>query len=98
MKFSELREVMLPEGRVIIRLYSSGDKVIDSGAVVLMNIGDTLKDSEVKLVYVAECIQHVDLKISDELFNNTNWNEFFGKEVFASHTPEFGNNFPDEGI
>ena len=98
MKFSDLRTVMLPESRLILRLYSSGNKVIDSGAVVLMNIGDTLKDSEVKLVYVAECIQHVDLKISDELFSNTNWDEFFGKEVYASHTPEFNNNFPDTGI
>ncbi len=98
MTFQDLRKVMLPEGRVILRLYSSGNRVIDSGAVVLMNLGDELADSEVKLVYVAECIQHVDLKISDKLFESTNWDQFFGKEVFASHTPEFNNNFPDEGI
>lgn len=99
MNFSQLRSVMLPEGRLILRLYSSGDKVIDSGAVVLMNIGDALKDAEVKLVYVSECIQHVDLKISDELFNNTNWDEFFGKNVYQSETPQFNpDNFPDEGV
>lgn len=99
MKFSQLRDVMLPEDRLIIRLYSSGSKVIDSGAVVLMNLGDDLKDADVKLVYVAECIQHVDLLIPDELFNGTNWNQFFGKEVYQSETPQFNpDSFPGSGI
>lgn len=89
MKFSDLRSVMLPEGRVIIRIYSEGDKIIDSGAVVLMNLGDALNDAEVKLVYVAECIQHLDVKVSDEQFTGTNWSEFFGKEVYQEQTPEF---------
>ncbi len=99
MKFSDLRTVMLPEGRVILRLYSDGNKVIDSGAVVTMNIGDQLNDAQVELVYVAECIQHVDLKVPDKMFNSTNWDEFFGKNVYASHTPDFNDNqFPDEGV
>lgn len=99
MKFSDLRTVMLPEGRLIIRLYSSGDRVIDSGAVVLFNLNDQLNDAEVKLVYVSECIQHVDLLIPDKQFEETNWNEFFGKNVFQSETPQFNpDNFPDEGV
>lgn len=99
MKFSDLRTVMLPEDRLIIRLYSTGDKVIDSGAVVLFNLGDELANAEVKLVYVSECIQHVDLFISEEQFNKTNWNQFFGKDVYQSQTPQFNpDSFPDNGI
>lgn len=97
MKFSELRPVLLPEGRLIFRLYSSGSKVIDSGAVVLLNVGDALDDAQVLLVYTADCIEHVDLKITDEQFSATDWQQFFGKEVYtgepANFPPNsFGNN------
>ncbi len=89
MKFSELRTVMQPEDRVIFRLFSTGDKTIDSGAVVLMNLGDALNDAQVLLVYTQNCIQHVDLKIPAQQMTGTDWQQVFGKQVFENQSPNF---------
>ncbi len=93
MKFSELRPLLLKEERIIFRIYSEGNKIIDSGAVVLMNLGNQIDSADVELVYVAACIQHIDLKVTNEAFEQTNWDEVFGKPVYTERTPQFPDSF-----
>ena len=99
MKFSELKGVMSPESRLIFRIFTQSSTTVDSGAVVLFNVTG-LDDCDVLLVYTQTCIQHVDLKMPLDAFNQANWQQIFGKEPFIRKDGDhpFPTTYQENGI